>query len=65
VDDPFLAREDREREGFHLAIELLVGDGKTVGKEDLTDLIELGGLQRDGIAGLDIHRQYIVAEVTL
>ena len=34
-----------------------VGNGKTVGKEDLTDLIELGGLQRDGIAGLDIHRQ--------
>ncbi len=64
VDVPFFTREDREREGFHLAIELLVGDGETVGKEDLTDLIELGGLQRDGIAGLDIHRQYIVAEVT-
>ena len=50
-------RDDRERERFDLEVELLVGEGKPVASEELSELIELGGLQRDGITGLNVHRQ--------
>ncbi|MDZ4826598.1 MAG: hypothetical protein SGJ13_09065 [Actinomycetota bacterium] len=55
-------RVDGEWELFDLMIELFVADRKAGSKQQLTELIELGGLQRDGITGLNVHRQSIVAE---
>src|SRR4029453_19079071 len=37
-------------------VELLVGGGEPDVRNELTELVELGRLQRDGITRLDVHR---------
>ena len=59
---PSTVREHHERELLDLLVELLIGHRQPGSVEELTELIELGGLERDGISGLDVHRQSIVAE---
>jgi len=55
-------REHHEWELLDLLVELQIGHGEPGSVEELTELIEFCGLERDGISGLDVHRQSIVAE---
>jgi len=50
-------RDDRERERLDLEVDLRVGEREAVSGEELGELVELGGLERDGIAGFNVLRQ--------
>ena len=56
-------RDDRERERLDLQVELRIGEREPVGREELRELVELGGLQRDGITGFNVHRQRVWPKV--
>ena len=43
-------------------VELLVLEGQTQPRDQLTELVELGRLERDGITRLNVHRSTILAD---
>jgi hypothetical protein len=47
---------------FDLLVEVGVADRHAGRVKELTELIQFGRFQRDGITGLDVHRHDIVAE---
>ena len=59
---PSIDRDGHQRELLDVPVELLVLQRQADAGDQLTELIELGRLQRDGITRLDVHRVTILAD---